>query len=356
MAMAILGLGTAVPPCGVSQGRAAALTSVVAGHDEAQADRLSVLYGLTGIARRHIAMLDEGEVVPDAVNDSQLGPSTGWRMRRYAQQIGPVAFRASMSALENSGLCPSAITHLITVSCTGFAAPGFDLGLIRDLKLDPSVQRTHIGFMGCHGAMNGLRIARALAASEPGSRILLCAAELCSMHFRYGGDAGQCVTNALFADGAAALVGAPADEAPAGSWRVSASGSVLVPDTADAMTWRVGDHGFDMTLSPEIPALIQAHLPKWLGGWLLGHGLTFGDIASWAVHPGGPKILDITRDSLGLAKSALDDSRAVLAGYGNMSSPTILFILDRMIRRGAARPCVALGFGPGLVVEAALFN
>jgi predicted naringenin-chalcone synthase len=355
--LAILGLGTAVPPCAVSQGRAAALTSAVAGHSEAEADALAVLYGLTGIARRHVALLDDGGGVPGAVGGAPEGPSTGWRMRRYEERVGPVALRASADALERAGTAPGAVTHLVTVSCTGFAAPGFDLGLVRDLGLDRTVQRTHVGFMGCHGALNGLRVARALAASEPGSRVLLCAAELCSLHFRYGGGAGQSVTNALFADGAAALVAAPAAEAPAGagSWRVKACGSVVVPGTEGAMTWRVGDHGFEMTLAPEVPGLIRAHLAGWLGGWLGRHGLRPGDVASWAVHPGGPRVLDAVRDALGLAKAALDDSRAVLASYGNMSSPTVIFILDRLAARQAPRPCVALGFGPGLVAEAVLF-
>jgi predicted naringenin-chalcone synthase len=208
--------------------------------------------------------------------------------------------------------------------------------------------------MGCHGALNGLRVARALAATEPGSRVLLCAAELCSLHFRYGGDAGQSVTNALFADGAAALLAAPASEAPRGAWRVRASGSVLIPDTEEAMTWRVGDHGFEMTLSPDVPALIRGRLAHWFQAWLSRHGLRPGDVASWAVHPGGPRVLDAVSDAFHLAKGALDDSRAVLASYGNMSSPTVLFILDRLIARRAPRPCVALGFGPGLVAEAAL--
>jgi predicted naringenin-chalcone synthase len=352
--LAILGLGTAVPPCGVSQGRTAALTSAIAGHSEAEADKLAILYGLTGIARRHVALLDEGEEVPEAVGGSPEGPTTGWRMRRYEERVGPIARRASAAALKQAGTEPAAVTHLVTVSCTGFAAPGFDLALIRDLRLAPTVQRTHVGFMGCHGALKGLRVARALAASEPGARALLCAAELCSLHFRYGVDAGGAVTNALFADGAAAVLAAPAEESPRGSWRVVAGGSVLVPGTEDAMTWRVGDHGFEMTLSPEIPQLIRGHLVAWLESWLGRQGLRPSDVASWAVHPGGPRVLDAVRDALRLPVAALDDSRAVLASFGNMSSPTVLFILERLIRRDAPRPCLVLGFGPGLVAEVAL--
>ncbi len=354
MSLEILGLGTAVPPCAISQKRSAELTSAIAGHDGVQAERLAFLYGLTGIRRRHVTILDEGEAVPEAIKTSDRGPSTGWRMQRYEENVAPVARRASLAALGRAGLEASAVTHLVTVSCTGFAAPGFDLRLIESLALDPTVQRTHVGFMGCHGALNGLRVARAFAASEPGSRVLLCAAELCSLHFSYGNEADRSVPNALFADGAAALVAAPAGEVPPGPWRVVANGSVVVPGTADAMTWRIGDRGFVMTLSPEIPRLIRTHLRPWLVTWLERNGLGLADVGSWAVHPGGPKILDAVGQSLDLDRPALADSREILSGYGNMSSPTVLFILDRLIRRDAPRPCVMLGFGPGLVIEAAL--
>ena len=299
-------------------------------------------------------MLDEGESVPAPVSASADGPSTAWRMARYEEKVGPMATRAAIRAVESSGVDPAVLTHLVTVSCTGFSAPGFDLGLIRDLNLRPSIQRTHVGFMGCHGALNGLRVARAIAGSEPGSRVLLCAAELCSLHFRFGGDLGQTVTNALFADGAAALVAAPSSEVEPGPWTVTANGSYVIPDSPDAMTWRIGDHGFEMTLSPEVPALIERHLAAWLEGWLAGNGLTLAKVGSWAVHPGGPKILDAVRNTLGLKKEAMAEAREVLSRFGNVSSPTILLLIDRLIRRDAQRPCVALGFGPGLVVEAAL--
>jgi predicted naringenin-chalcone synthase len=353
MSLSILGVGTSVPPCALSQGRTAELASQVSGHSPAEAERLAFLYGLTGIRRRHVSVLDEGEAVPEPFVTCRNGPTTGWRMDRYASSVPPIALKASRAALDDSGLAREAITHLVTVSCTGFVAPGFDIALIRGLDLDPSIQRTHVGFMGCHGALNGLRVARALAASEPGSRVLLCAAELCSLHYSFGPGADQSVSNALFADGAAAVV---VGHGAASPWSVLANGSVLVPGTESAMGWRIEDHGFVMTLAPEVPRLIREHLRPWLAGWLEAQGVALGAVGSWAVHPGGPKILDAVQAALGLGKDALADSREVLAGYGNMSSPTVLFILERLIRRDAPRPCVALGFGPGLVVEAALIG
>jgi predicted naringenin-chalcone synthase len=163
------------------------------------------------------------------------------------------------------------------------------------------------------------------------------------------------VANALFADGAAAVVGAAASRTPGSQWRLTRSGAHVFSDSTYAMTWDISDHGFIMSLSTRVPALIAEHLRPWVEEWLAKEGLDVGDVASWAVHPGGPRIVSAVEEALGLSHDDTAASREVLAEYGNMSSPTILFIIDRLRRREAPRPCVALGFGPGLAVEAALF-
>jgi predicted naringenin-chalcone synthase len=277
-------------------------------------------------------------------------------MKHYVEQAPPLALGASRQALEESGLAPTDITHIVTVSCTGFSAPGFDIALIKGLKLRPDVQRTHVGFMGCHGALNGLRVARGLTAADRGARVLLCAVELCSVHYHYGWDAKRVVANALFGDGAAALVGLAADQAPADCWRVSATGARLFPDCAYAMTWDIGNHGFDMSLSTRVPNLLEANVRAWLDEWLAKHDLSVSQIASWAIHPGGPRVLQSVIQALGIDKEQGAVSREVLQQHGNMSSPTVLFILDRLRQRQAPRPCVAMGFGPGLAGEATLFR
>jgi predicted naringenin-chalcone synthase len=290
---------------------------------------------------------------------SEGGPTTGERMRVYAADAGPLTLRAARQALEQARLRPADVTHLVTVSCTGFAAPGVDLALVSGLPLPATVLRTHIGFMGCHGALNGLRVASAFCGADPTAVVLLCAVELTSLHYHYGWDPQKIIANALFGDGAAAVVGTGMGEAGptgAGAWRLRATGSCVVPDSADAMTWTIGDHGFEMTLSRRVPALIARHLRPWLTGWLESQGVKLEEVASWAVHPGGPRILEAVAEALGLPHEATADSRAIFAEFGNMSSPTVLFILERMRRRQAPRPCVALGFGPGLVAEAALFD
>jgi prepilin-type processing-associated H-X9-DG protein len=324
---------------------------------------LPLLYRMSGVKRRFSILLSgpEGtahrhDVFPAPTGPADMGPGMGYRMALYERESSPLALRASHQALEESGVPPAEITHLITVSCSGFVAPGVDITLMKRLGLPRTVQRTHVGFMGCHGALNGLRVARAFADCDPGARILLCAVELCSIHYRYGWEPDHIVANALFADGSAAVVAAAQDGADDAAWCVSATGSCLIPDSEDAMTWRLADNGFVMSLSARVPALIGSHLRGWLEGWLAQSGLSLPDVRTWAVHPGGPRILTAVVDVLGLEKDAVKVSREVLRDYGNMSSPTILFILERLRRENAPRPCVALGFGPGLMAEALLFT
>jgi predicted naringenin-chalcone synthase len=211
--------------------------------------------------------------------------------------------------------------------------------------------------MGCHGVLNAIRVARAYVEADARAVVLVCAVELCSLHLQYGVDPQHMVANALFADGAAALVGAADDRVSSSqttAWRVAASGSCIVPDSEGAMTWRIGDHGFVMTLARSVPGLIRRHLAPWLDSWLSESGLQRSQIGSWAIHPGGPSIVTAVAGALQLTDADVQPSRQVLAECGNMSSPTVLFILDRLQKAGADRPCVALGFGPGLTVEAAL--
>jgi predicted naringenin-chalcone synthase len=276
-------------------------------------------------------------------------------MTCYAERAVPLADQASRAALAAASLPASAVTHLVTVSCTGFLAPGVDVALIGRLGLSTNVERTHIGFMGCQGALNGLRVARALAQT-PSARVLVCAVELCGLHFQYSSEPDTIVANSLFADGAAAAVIGAAGSGQDGCWRVSANGAGLIADSLDAMTWSIGTHGFSMTLSPRVPSLIEEHLRPWMTSWLATHGFDLNDVRSWAIHPGGTRILSATERALGLDPAAAAASRDILATCGNMSSPTVLFVIEAMMARSASRPCVALAFGPGLSIEAALLT
>lgn len=368
MSFSVLGTGTAVPEHSISQAEAAEIAGGLACANPEQLRRLKRLYQLTGVERRHSVVLrrsvlegdspDAENVVAlfhDAANADDPGPGLAARMERYELEAPILAERATRRALDDAGLAPAEITHIITVTCSGFMAPGIDIHLMDTLGLPPTAQRTQVGFMGCHGAVNGMRVARGFVGSDPNAKVLLVAVELCSLHFQYGWDDERNIANALFSDGAGALILGGA-AAPSEAWRATHTGSCLLPDSRDAMSWRIRDHGFVMTLSDEVPKKINDSLAPWLDTWLAARALTQADIKTWAVHPGGPAILRAVQKSLGLHRKDLADSWETLREFGNMSSPTLLFILQKLQARNAPRPCVALGFGPGLVVEAILFE
>ena len=364
MTFRIYGMGTATPPHALSQEHAVALAAGYGCESEDQRRQLRALYRLTHVKTRYSTVLDSDSrdglptqtFFPPMQHPGDRGPTTRQRMARYEQDAPPLAARAARAALDNAGIDPTAVTHIVTVSCTGFAAPNFDVGLIRHLGLRRTVERTHVGFMGCHGALNGLRVANGIAAGNPDACILVCAVELCSLHYQYGWNPDWLVANAIFADGAAAVVGGAKHSGGTDGWTIAANGAALLEDSAELMAWRIGDHGFEMALSSRVPGVIERELRGWLDGWLATHGLTVDQVGTWALHPGGPRILEACAGAIGIAKERYAISREVLGEFGNMSSPTILFILDRLRQRGAERPCVALGFGPGLAVEAALFR
>jgi predicted naringenin-chalcone synthase len=358
-------MGTSVPPRVLKQTDAADASHAFCAADARQARMLGMLYGRSGVETRNTVVVrsDEGTIqervpfYPVASGPQDRGPTTGQRMAWYESEAPPLAEEAARRALDDASTDAEEITHLVTVSCTGFFSPGLDAALIDTLGLPRTVHRTHVGFMGCHGALNGLRVAASQvsgAEAEAEARVLLCAVELCSLHFAYGWDPEMMVANTLFADGAAAIVGAPVTNGETPQWSVQAQGTFLMPESGDAMSWRIGDHGFRMTLSATVPEMIRTNLAGWLRGWLKEQGLAVEDVGSWAVHPGGPRILESVEDALALENGFLDVSRDVLRRHGNMSSPTVLFVLERLRKAGAALPCVALAFGPGLVVEAML--
>jgi prepilin-type processing-associated H-X9-DG protein len=360
MSVCILGIGTAVPELSIEQAEAAEAAGLLCGLTEKQRRLLPTLYRHAGVRKRHTVLLTPeaqgqpgGQVFYRSVEEGGPdGPTTAARMRKYAESATGLATEACRKALADASLDAGSITHLITVSCSGFAAPGVDIQLIGQLGLPAEVARTHVGFMGCHGALNALRVARAFVDANPDARVLVCAIELCSLHHQYGWNPEQIVANALFADGSAAVVcgHAASDQKP----RWLASGSTVVPQTEDLMSWNIGDHGFQMTLSAHVPDVIQGSLRGWLEGWLASEGTDLDQIAHWGVHPGGPRILQACIDALQLEPGEIQTSRDVLAEFGNMSSPTILFIVERLIRNKTPGPCVLLAFGPGLTIEAAL--
>lgn len=367
MSLQLEAIGTAVPTHFIEQTDAADVAWTLCASPHAAQQVLERLYHRSGVKTRHSVVLHastngkpaEQAFYHPAAGQDDAGPSTAERMHCYEESATRLAESAADTALAKAQTEAREVTHLVTVSCTGFQAPGVDIALVRELGLSPAVARTHIGFMGCHAALNALRVAKAFTDANPDACVLVCAVELCSLHYQYGWKMDQLISNALFSDGAAAVVArgcARRASGASGRWRLRGSASAVLPETIDAMSWRVGDHGFEMSLSAKVPELIRDNLRPWLEQWLCGFGLSIGEIASWAIHPGGPRILAACGQACGLTDEHLQPSFDVLADYGNMSSPTILFILERLQWQGAPGPCVALAFGPGLTIEAALLD
>jgi predicted naringenin-chalcone synthase len=329
---------------------------------------LEALYRMSSVKRRGSVLLESDALssddspldqsfYPKAESPDERGPTTGQRNRRFAQESLPLAKSAAVEAIAEANVDPSKITHLIVVTCTGFYSPGLDVQLIDQLGLSLETQRVQVGFMGCHAAINAMRVARGLIAADPDSIVLLVCVELCTLHYQYGWETDRVVSNAIFADGAAAMVISGSENANDYQLpKIAATGSKLIADSEDAMSWNIGDHGFEMTLSAEVPGIIETQLLPFLTQWLARQNLTIRDIAGWAVHPGGPRILRSVQTALQLTDDDLAASRSVLANHGNMSSPTMVFILSEFAKANTARPWLMLGFGPGLEVEVALIR
>ena len=364
MSLTLLGLGTATPPRSIVQADAATLA---AGFNNAAPGRertLAAIYRQTRITSRGSVLLEESacgpfaqRFYPPAADAHDAGPTTAARMARYRAASAPLGIAAARSALAAGAVAAAAVTHLVTCSCTGFANPGLDLDVVAAVGLPPGVQRTHVGFMGCHGAFNALRVADAFATADPRGVVLVVCVELCSLHFQYGHRPDAVVANSIFADGAGAVVGVGPGHpraAEPGRWRISGQASRILPESADQMGWLIGDHGFEMSLSAQVPDTIRRHIGAVVAAGLDRVGLGPADVRSWAVHPGGPRVLRSVAEALGLGPEALAASHGVLADHGNMSSATILFILERLQAEAAPTPCVALAFGPGLTAELAV--
>lgn len=362
------------------------------------------IFAAAGVRTRHAAA--------NPLTEDVSGWSTQARMRRYAAEAHPLGHRAVAAALADAGLPADGVGLLVVVSCTGYATPGLDIRLADSLRLPADTQRLLVGHMGCFAALPALGSAADFVVARRRPAVLLCL-ELTSLHVQPPTeDLQQVVSHALFGDAAVALVltptsaAAPRDTGAGNPHPGSADSSntdssvngasvsgarddgcdgdrpalrlvdlVAVTDTAasDHMTWDVTDHGFRMVLLPAVPDVLARHVGPAVRGLLGRHGLTPAGVRGWAVHPGGPAILDTVERELALPPDALDASRRVLARHGNCSSPTVLLVLDQLLRdgrhggrdgagssedghAGGSGPLVAMAFGPGLTLYAALLS
>ncbi len=322
------------------------------------------LYDRSGIERRYSVVGDfllgrEPELYKVSETGAPVSPGTAERNAIYARASRDLAVKLARKALDEAeGFTPADITHIVFASCTGFANPGPDYHIIRELELSEHVQRYTLGFMGCYAAFPALRMAAQFCQANPNAVVLVMCLELCTLHMQINEQPDSMLANTLFADGAAAAIvsGRPPLKTGA-SFRLREFASSLVTSGEQDMAWDIGNNGFNIVLSSYVPDIIGGNIRAMLDGVLGRCGLPLEAITRWAVHPGGRAILDRVQDSLGLPLDALDVSRQVLRQYGNMSSATVMFVLAEMLARGREDALVcAMAFGPGLTVETAVLE
>ena len=338
-------IGTAVPGHDVHRVFIDWAAERLEGRDKALFLRMA---GRSGIEHRWSTLshpTDGGTQTDPGAFYGQGMPPTSERMAVYAREAPELAMAAIEDLRSRAGL--GEITHLVVASCTGFVAPGIDQIIARRLGLAPDVERTLVGFMGCYAAVAALRVAHHIVRSDPAARVLLITVELCSLHLQETPEVAALMAQLQFADGAAAaLLGAE----PHGL-AIDRFFAATLPESDDLIRWDIGDHGFVMHLSGEVPGRIAHALesPE-LRQAILGNR-SASDIRNWAVHAGGRSILDAVEHGLGLGASALTLSREVLRRYGNMSSATLMFVLAALMAEPGEIDGVALAFGPGLAAE-----
>ena len=317
--------------------------------------KLAFLYHQSNIQTRYSCVADYGlpraewSFIPK--NAEESFPTIDDRMQQYQTAALPISVEAVEKCIAGT-ILPNDITHLITVSCTGMSAPGLDLQIAEAMNLSPNIFRTSVNFMGCYAAIHALKIAKMICDSSPESNVLIVCTELCTLHFQKEFTEDNAASSLLFADGCAAVL---VSNVIKHTNAVTLNGfySHVANKGKSDMTWQLSSKGFLMTLSSYVPQLIQEDIQMLVEMAVKKYDLSLTDITHWCIHPGGKRILDLIEKKLALPADALIHSRKTLANYGNMSSPTILFVLKEMLDSLHTQPAKILGmaFGPGLTME-----
>ena len=329
--------------------------------------RLMALYRASGIQYRHSVLQDFGQhdgfsFFPDS-EDLEPFPTIAARMQLYREHALPLSLQAVRRCLQNAGSGQSEeISHLIVVSCTGMYAPGLDIELVQELDLSSHVKRSCINFMGCYAAFNALKAADSIIRADADSRVLMVCTELCTIHFQKEKTEDNLLSNALFADGAAAVLlsGDAAVDTP--QLELEHFHCDLAPEGKQEMAWEIGDFGFEMKLSSYVPDIISRGIGRLTRQLLEQLKSKAADMrpAYYAIHPGGKRILEVIEEQLELSKEDNRFAYQVLQQYGNMSSPTILFVLQKIYRElnttDHEKRILSFAFGPGLTMESMLLK
>ncbi|WP_433939598.1 type III polyketide synthase [Paenibacillus lautus] len=359
--VAILGMGTALPVHSVAQSDIAELIASTLQDRPDLARFARRVFRSCGVETRYTCESNYLDPLEKCrylhSHDASVIPTTEERMDTYKREALPLGVEAAEKALKDAGMSPDRITHLITVSCTGQYQPGMDVLLIRKLGLSPRVNRLPLIFQGCAAGLKAIQMARDVVSGAPGSQVLVVCVELCTLHFQPVREREALFAASFFGDGASScVIGQP--EAEHRHYVELGTGySVLLPDSTEDMTWEVGNTGFDLFLSPRIPKLLGTHLEDELRVLLGGDKLP----ELWAIHPGGRGIVDSVQEVMHLTDEQTHYSREILRTAGNLSSVTIMFVLNAMRqkmkeRNEASTEGVAMAFGPGLTAELMRFT
>ena len=360
-------IGTANPEYCIAQQDIYRFMVKAFGLDSHNANRLKKIYDGSGIAQRYSVIPDFGFADASAhtffknQGDGLLMPGTKQRATLYQQYAADIAAKAALNCFAFfEGDIATAITHLITVSCTGMYAPGIDIELVEKLGLRRDTERTCINFMGCYGAINALKVADYICQANPKAKVLVVSVELCTLHFQKENTLDNWVANSLFADGAAAALIEHQDNRSANNTALLLNNfySEFIPEAKDDMAWYIGDRGFEMKLTSKVSKHIKKHIKDISDKLLIKAGLKFADIGAFAIHPGGRSILQAAEAALDIPAEANTFAYETLSAYGNMSSATILFVLQRLMASKPAngQPILSFAFGPGLTVESMILK
>lgn len=353
----ILSIGTALPPYRHQQTDILHFMQDVYALKESERRKLKYLYHRSNIAHRYSVLPDyscpgaEWEFYPHTENLEPF-PSLELRMTLFNKYAAPLSVEAIQNCLEGR-LGSSEISHLITVSCTGISAPGLDIQVMELMGLSKNIFRTSVNFMGCYAAIHALKMADALCSSDRSARVVIVCTELCTLHFQKEPTMDNMASSLLFGDGSAALL-VTHDDYPCKGLHIENFYSEVVVKGKKHMSWELSSSGFLMTLSGYIPELLEEDFGGLVDRALNHSQLQKSDITGWCIHPGGNRILEAINKSLCFQDGELQEGYNVLKEYGNMSSPTILFVLRNMLRSlENNRPARIFGaaFGPGLTME-----
>lgn len=361
----ISAIGTANPLYITSQSKIADFMSSALSMDNEEKQRLNALYRASGISQRYSVLEDYGKKTEEYSfypQNKELDPFPGIanRMKIFKKEALPLCLEAIKDCMaKQPGISAKDFTHIITVSCTGMYAPGIDIEIVQEMAMNPHVERTAINFMGCYAAFNAIKVANTICKAGNDAKVLVVCVELCSIHFQKHKDDDNILSNALFGDGAAAII--IQSEKPEGlSLSLEKFHCDLKFEGKQEMAWHIGDYGFEMKLSSYIPEMIRGGIAELTRELLQSFALAVADIDFFAVHPGGKRILETIEQELGISK---DDNRyaySILRKYGNMSSPTILFVLELLLSElrveDVNKNILSFAFGPGLTLESMLLK